>query len=162
MGSVSLNDRSGLSATVDLSAAETLDEVIAAINATEVSPGVGLSIVASVDETGTGIVLRDTSGGAGNLTVADVNGTAAADLGIAADVAAGAVEGGPLNRRFVGNDFSLSKYAADGLAFDPGQIQITDSAGNTTAVNNLGRRQDGRRRGGPASTRPPASRCGQN
>ena len=133
-GTVSLTSRAGLTATVDVSAAETLDDVVSAINAAS-DAGTPLGLTAAIDETGTGIVVRDTSGGPGNLIVADVTGSTAADLGIAVNGAVDSVAGGPLDRRFVGNDFSLARYAADGQAFDPGQIQITDSAGNTAAVS---------------------------
>ena len=134
LGTLTLTDRAGEAATVDLSAAETLDDVVAAVNGAVSGSAVKLGIVAEVDAAGTGLVVRDTTGGAGNLVIADGTGTAAADLGIAVNAAADEVAGGPLNRRFVGNGFGLAEYARDGQSFEPGTIQITDSAGNTAAV----------------------------
>ncbi|MEM7812071.1 MAG: flagellar filament capping protein FliD [Planctomycetota bacterium] len=129
-GSVSITDRSGASATVDLSAAESLSDVIDAINAA------GLGVTAAVDESGLGLTLTDTTGStASNLIVADVaSGTSAADLGLVADVAATTVEGGPLDLRTVNAGTSLSAYAADGSAVSSGQFQITAADGATATI----------------------------
>lgn len=134
-GEISVTDRAGETATLDLSNAETLQEVIDAINGATSAGLVKLQIEASINDTGTGIVIRDTSGGGGNLTIADTTGTVATDLGIAVDAAVDEFDGGPLNRRFVNEATSISNYAPGGEAPATGQIQITDSSGNAAAIN---------------------------
>ncbi len=57
LGAINLTDRNGASATVDLSNAETLEDVIEAINAAPVQ------ITARVNQARNGIELMDTSGG---------------------------------------------------------------------------------------------------
>lgn len=139
-GQISLTDRSGASATIDLTGAESLDEVLAGINAA------GLQLAARVNAAGTGIEIVDTSGStAGNLIIADVGeGTLAAQLGIAADVDSNVVDGGPLNLRYLNESSSLEHYAPDGRGIEAGKIHIVDSAGNedtidiSTAVKNIG------------------------
>ena len=69
--------RTGTVVPVDLGAASTLDQVVAAIHAA--AP----SVTAALDETGTRLVLTDTTAGTGDLRVtAAGSATTAADLGI--------------------------------------------------------------------------------
>jgi len=146
IGQISLTDRTGTTAVVDLSGAESLDEVLGAINAATSSGGVKLKLTARIDSTGSGIEVIDTSGStASNLVIADVaTGTLAAQLGIAVDAAQNTVRSGGLHHRFVSESTSLAKYAPDGGAIEPGSIRVTDSAGNTavieisSAVKNVG------------------------
>ncbi|HMO85806.1 MAG TPA: flagellar cap protein FliD N-terminal domain-containing protein, partial [Lacipirellulaceae bacterium] len=80
LGDVAITDRNGASATVDLSGAETLSDVIAAIN------GAGVGVTASINAARNGIVVKDISGGSGNLIVADADSTNSAQaLGLAVD-----------------------------------------------------------------------------
>lgn len=139
-GQIDLTDRTGAGATIDLTGAESLDEVLHAINSA------GLAISAEVDDLGTGIVIRDTSGAtASNLIVSDVGGgTLANDLGIAVDDAVDSVESGSLHLRSVNEATSIADYAPDGTAVSQGSFQIRDSAGNeatitiSSAVKDLG------------------------
>jgi flagellar hook-associated protein 2 len=76
-GKVRITDRSGASATVDLSFARTVADVVDAINANS-------DVAVSASTNGDSFVLTDNSGGAGNLRVQEVgNGTTAAGLGLA-------------------------------------------------------------------------------
>lgn len=136
LGQITLTDRTGAAATIDLSNTESLSEVLTAINAAETAGGQKLAIQATIESTGLGIVLRDTSGAtASNLTVADVGGgTVAADLGILIDSAETSVRSGHLGRRYVSEATSLSTYAAGGTAVGTGSFTITDSAGNLGTV----------------------------
>ena len=127
-GTVRLTDRSGATADLDLSAAESLDEVVAAVD------GAGLSLAASVDDAGTGLVLRDTSGGAGNLRVEDLSGSLAADLGLAVDAAQNTVSSGSLKLRHVGRNTSLADFGPGKTAVPTGSFRITDSAGDSANV----------------------------
>ncbi len=146
LGQISLTDRTGTTAVIDLSSAESLDEVINAINAAADGGGTKLKLTASVNDTGTGIVLADTSGTtASNLIVADVGGsTLAAELGIAVNAAQASVNSGSLKLRYVNEATSVANYAPDGGGIAVGGIQITDSAGNlavvemSSAVKNIG------------------------
>ncbi|MEM9185030.1 MAG: flagellar filament capping protein FliD [Planctomycetota bacterium] len=75
-GQIKITDRSGASATVDLRSAQTVDDVLLAINATT-------DISVSASTSGDTFVLTDDSGGSGSLSVTDIGlGTTAADLGL--------------------------------------------------------------------------------
>ncbi|HNT35625.1 MAG TPA: flagellar filament capping protein FliD, partial [bacterium] len=76
-GSIKITNRADQSATIDLSRAVTVQDVLIAINSA------GIRVTASVAPNGTGILLTDTSGGSGSMKVEEVDGGAtAADLGI--------------------------------------------------------------------------------
>jgi flagellar hook-associated protein 2 len=136
-GSISLIDRAGTSATIDLSQAESLDEVLAAVNGATSSGNVKLNLVATVNSTGNGITIRDTTATpAGNLVIADVGaGTLAAQLGIAVDSSQSSVNSGSLNRRYVNEATSLATYAPGGGDVRRGVIAIKDSTGQEATVN---------------------------
>lgn len=81
VGKIRITDRAGNSATVDLIAAKTIDDVINEINA-----ATGIDVEARVD--GDRLVIEDRSAGNGDLTVSEVgNGRTATDLGILQSVA---------------------------------------------------------------------------
>lgn len=134
LGSVSLTDRTGASATIDLSGAETLDDVLSAIND---SP---LALQAERSANGTGIVVRDKSGSTtSNLIIADVGaGTVAADLGIAINAAADQTTATTLNLRSINEATSLDRYTLAGNRVATGSFKITDAAGNSGIVNITG------------------------
>lgn len=135
-GEISLTDRTGATATVDLSTAETVADVIEAINSAQTTGGVRLAIEARFENSGLGIELRDTSGAtASNLTIADVGGgTIAAELGIAVDQSETVVRSGHLGRRYVSESTLLSTYLTNGAAIGTGSFTITDTAGNLGTV----------------------------
>lgn len=130
LGQIELTDRSGASATVDLSSAETLDDVISLINAS------GLGITADYNASRNGVRLKDTTGlSASPLVIANGDGTNTADkLGLAASVNGTEVNSGTLNRQVVSEQTLLSSYLA-GQGVKLGAIRITDSNGQSTAVN---------------------------
>ncbi len=129
-GQLDLTDRTGANAVVDLTGAESLDEVITGINAS------GLALVAELDDIGTGITIRDTSGAsASNLIVADVGGsTSAADLNLAIDSAVDQVDSGSLKLQYINQASSLSNYSPDGTAVSQGTFVIRDSAGGEATI----------------------------
>ncbi len=129
-GQIDLTDRTGATASVDLTGAESLDEVISAINSS------GLSLVAELNDQGTGIKVRDTSGAsASNLIIADAGGgTTAADLNIAVDAAVDSVDSGSLHLRYVNGASAVNHYAPDGSAISQGSFLIRDSAGNEATL----------------------------
>ena len=131
LGEVTLTDRTGLTATIDLTSATSLDEVLSAINSAEDGSGNKLNLTASLNDAGNGLKITDTSGGsASNLIVADVGGgTTAAQLGIATNSASNSVASSSLALRYVNEATSLSNYAPGGLNVRRGTIAITDSTG---------------------------------
>ncbi len=94
LGVIRVTDRSGQAAELDLSQAVTVQEVREAIEAADVA--VSVAIVDS------NLQIRDTSetppATAQNLKIEDVSGFAAADLGIAADVASDTITGRDIYR----------------------------------------------------------------
>jgi flagellar hook-associated protein 2 len=126
LGEIRLTDRTGATATVDLSSARDLDEVLSAIN------GAGPAIRASISASGLGIELRDTSGGSGNLVIADVSGHAAEDLHIVHDGAASAVSSGNLQRQYVSAATWLDEFAGGVVR---GKFRITNSLGLSVVVD---------------------------
>ena len=135
-GQITLTDRSGATATVDLSAAESLGEILDAINSAKTTGGIKLKLTARVNATGNGLTVNDTSGSStSNLIIADVGtGTTATQLGIAVNAAQQTVDSGSLSARYVNNATDIGNYAPDGGAVDPGSIRITDSAGNQDVI----------------------------
>ena len=87
-GSIQITDRSGATATIDLTSADTVQDVIDTIN---LNPDV--QVEASINRDGTGLVLEDNSGGTGSLTVAESGSTTAADLGILDTSPGGTIQG---------------------------------------------------------------------
>lgn len=86
-GRITITDRSGASATIDLTDVTTVNEVLDRINDAS-----GVSVSATVS--GDGLVVADTSGGGGSLTIANASGdTTATDLGIAGTDAGGTITG---------------------------------------------------------------------
>ena len=128
-GQVQLTDRSGATATIDLTNAGSLSDVVNAVNAA------GLGIKADINTQGHGITLTDTTGlSVSNLIVADVGGgTSAADLHIAGSVAGSTVQSGDLHRAYV-NENTLLSSLGNGAGVRDGQIKITDKAGNSTVL----------------------------
>ncbi|MEO1496149.1 MAG: flagellar filament capping protein FliD [Planctomycetota bacterium] len=129
LGQIDVTDRAGATQTIDLSAAETLQEVLATINGTS-----GISVTAQINSAGSGIELTDTSGGSGNLVVAENGSTTAADLGLTNDSAVTSVDGGGLSRQSVSRSTQLTSLNG-GAGVELGDIRITDSAGATTAID---------------------------
>lgn len=136
-GEISLTDRTGTTATIDLSAAESLDEVLSAINSATSVGDVKLQLTARLNDNGTGIVIEDTSGAtASDLVIADVGGgTVAADLGIAVSASQTTVSSGNLYHRYIGESQSLANYGPKGTSVPTGSFRITDSAGNQAVIN---------------------------
>ena len=128
-GRISITDRAGVASTVDLRGADTVQDVIDAINAA------GANVTASLNAAGNGLVITDNTGLAGNLTITDLEGTtAAADLGITVDAAVGSVSSGDLERQIV-NERTLLSSLKDGKGITRGTFTVTDSAGNSATID---------------------------
>lgn len=135
-GSITLTDRTGATATVDLSQAESLDDVLSAINNATTSGNVKLQLHAAIDAKGTGITVTDTSGQtASNLVIGDVGGgTVANDLNIAVNTAQNAISSGSLRLRSVNEGTLLNHYSPSGGSVSPGSFSITDAAGESAVI----------------------------
>jgi flagellar hook-associated protein 2 len=131
-GTIRITDRSGASASIDLSNAYSVDDVAAAINS-----ATDISVSASIQ--GDHLVLTDTTGQSlSNLSVADLaGGHAASDLGIVGSVAASNLTGTSiydataaftLSSLNDGNQISRAAAGQPSLA-----IQLTDPA--ATVIN---------------------------
>ncbi|MFN0197404.1 MAG: flagellar filament capping protein FliD [Planctomycetaceae bacterium] len=135
-GDLTITDRTGTTATIDLSAAESLDEVLTAINEARSVGDVKLQLTAQVNSTGTGIEILDTSGSTtSNLIIADVGmSTLSEQLGIEINGATTSVNSGPLGLRYVNHATSLATYGPGKTDVGTGTFLITDTAGNTASV----------------------------
>jgi flagellar hook-associated protein 2 len=129
-GKIQLTDRSGATATVDLTDASTLNDVITAIN------GAGLGLTAAVNSAGDGLQISDTTGQtASNLIVADVGGgTSATNLHLATNAAANSVNSGDLNQRYISENTAISQLNG-GAGIQRGVFQITDSNGKKATID---------------------------
>jgi flagellar hook-associated protein 2 len=120
----------GAQTTVSLSGAQTLGDVVNAIN----TAGNG-KVTASLGTNAKGITLTDTSGGSGSFTVADINGSQAAQgLGIQQTGTNGTINGSPL---IASLDSVLVSSLNGGSGLQLGTIAVTDRAGGTPTNINL-------------------------
>ncbi|MCA9192783.1 MAG: flagellar filament capping protein FliD [Planctomycetales bacterium] len=130
LGTISITDRSGAAANVDLSGAHTLRDVIDAINDS------GIGVRAQLNRTQTGIEVLDTTGSTStNLLIADADASSSATkLQLASSVATTSIDTGSLNRQFVSRNTLLSTWKT-GQGLTLGSIRFTDTAGNSSAIN---------------------------
>jgi len=129
LGQIQIQDRSGNIATVDLSSAQTLDDVLSSINSA------GIGVVARVNHARNGIELVDTTGQTGQFIVTSVDATQSAEaLGIAVNAAVAKVDSGSLDRQAISANTLLSTYKF-GEAVGNGSFTIKDTEGKVGAVN---------------------------
>ncbi|HVS71383.1 MAG TPA: flagellar filament capping protein FliD [Phycisphaerae bacterium] len=126
-GTITIN-----STTVDLSSANTLDDVIQAINKS------GAGVTAALDNAGTGISL---SSNAASFTVADGTGNLASFLNIAGTSTAGAtgssISSGDLHLAYASQNTLLSSLNG-GAGVSTGQVRFTDGNGKAVTVDFTG------------------------
>jgi flagellar hook-associated protein 2 len=130
LGQISITDRAGGSATINLAGLTSVQDILDAINNS------GAGVKASLNVSGNGIQLVDTTGGSGSLQIADVNSTTAAALGIAGifDATVTAVNGANLHRQYVTANTLLRDYNG-GKGVAPGKFRITSSNGLQTEID---------------------------
>jgi flagellar hook-associated protein 2 len=130
LGVVDITNRNNVTSNVDLSGAETLGEIVAAIN------DQATGVTAAINSARNGIVLTDTTGAtASNLIVVDGDASETATaLGLVADVEATTVNSGSLDRQQVGRATLLSSLNG-GEGVDLGDLRITDSDGAGGAID---------------------------
>jgi len=127
-GTISITDRDGHAATLDLSNAFTVQDVLDAIN------NAGTNISASLNSVGNGIVLQDSSTGSGNLAVADVTGDLASKLGIATNSAVNTIDSGNLQLQYISEAISLDDMR-QGQGIARGKFKITDGLGASATID---------------------------
>ncbi len=128
LGSFLIQNRAGATATIDVSSAETLSDVLDAINSA------GISVAATINDSGTGIKLVDTSGGTGNLVVSELGGTTASDLGILGSSSTGVINGSDVHLQWISRYTRLDTLNG-GTGVTKGKIKITDRAGNSVSID---------------------------
>ncbi len=99
-GIITITDRNGATADIDLTRAVTIDDILRAINSDHtIEVHASVSGMSGTESGVDRIIIEDTSGGAGNLIISDVGGgLVASDLGIVADTEDARVEGHDLIR----------------------------------------------------------------
>jgi len=126
-----IQQRDGTTFNVDISGAQTVQDVINLIN----SATGNTAVVASLDREGNGILLTDFSGGTGNLTVNSLNSSpAASDLGILKSISSNTLEGDDLNPQYIARCTKLSELN-QGKGVYAGKIKITDKAANSQVID---------------------------
>ncbi|QDS98326.1 flagellar filament capping protein FliD [Adhaeretor mobilis] len=130
LGTISITDRDGtVDNSIDLSTAETLSDVVDAINNSTAD------VTASVNSARNGISIVDNTGGVGNLTIANADGsTSVESLGIQVDDAVDSVNSGTLNRQTLSEATLLSSLNG-GEGVKLGDIRVTDSDGVASAAD---------------------------
>jgi flagellar hook-associated protein 2 len=130
-GQIKITDRSGSAGVIDLRFAQTIDDVVDAIN----NSG-SASVSAAVD--GDHLVLTDRSGGSGNLRVQEVgNGTIAADLGLSGiNAASDQASGQNVVRLFNGLQLNTLRDG-NGLSLRPAvpELSVTFHDGSTRQID---------------------------
>ncbi|PHQ32710.1 flagellar filament capping protein FliD [Rhodopirellula bahusiensis] len=125
--SLDIETGDGTSASIDVSGATSLNEVIDAIN------GSGLDVIARINDAGNGLRIRDVSGGPGTFEISSADDTADS-LGIAASTTDDIVVGEDLNLQSVTLETKLSELnSGDGVG--TGSFTIRDSNGAVGAIN---------------------------
>ena len=125
-----ITDRQGDLRSFTLDEDGSLSDIIALINTP--FPGDSVDVTASLNDSGNGLLITDnTSSTAFNLIIA---GNAAAELDIAADVAADTVRGGNLQTRYVSEATRLSDLNY-GRGIGLGSFRITDGLGVQAIIN---------------------------
>lgn len=115
---LSITDSLGNAATVVLTAARSVQDILDAVN------DAGIGVTASLNNAGNGIKITDTAGGSGDLIIADSNGAAGNQLGLTGTYADGVSETGDLDYAYVTGGARI-----DDLGITRGVFTITDSQG---------------------------------
>jgi flagellar hook-associated protein 2 len=130
LGEIDVTNRNNVTSNVDLSAAETLGQIVSTIN----SQAVG--VTAAINSARNGIVLTDTTGATtSNFKVADGDATDTATLlGIIIDSSATQVNSGHLDRQTISESTLLSTLNG-GKGINISDIKITDTNGIVGAAD---------------------------
>jgi flagellar hook-associated protein 2 len=130
LGTIDITNRNNVTSNVDLSNAETLSDVVAAIN------DQATGVTAAINSARNGIALTDTTGAsASNLIIADGDAQLSATaLGLTTDAAVTSVNSGTLARQQVSRSTLLASLN-QGSGISLTDFRITDTAGHTATVD---------------------------
>lgn len=149
-GKIKITDTSGASATVDLSRAVSINDVLEAINS-----DTSINVTVAIGDNGTGLTVTDNAGGAGSLTIENgVGYTTATSLGIAgtnaSEIVGTQINSVGLNTRLAalndGNGVLINSgldstdfviQTADGSAYDIKLGKVTSGADTLDPVTTL-------------------------
>ena len=131
LGTITVRDRSGAQANINLSGAKTVQEVL-----DRISNNAGVDVTASLKPSGNGIQITDDTGDTGDLVISDSGSTSAAILGIAGTfgTAVTSVQGANLQRQWVHENMLLADFNG-GKGVTPGRIRVTNSNGIAATIN---------------------------
>lgn len=121
-GSIRITSSSGDAATISLTNAETVGDVLRTIN------GRVFGVTAEINENGDGIIIRDAAGGTGRLKIEEAGSTTARDLNILGEGEAT----DPLSPSTLLSDLH------DGAGVNLGVIRISDRSGATEELDLTG------------------------
>lgn len=129
LGEISIQDRDGDSATVDLAGAKNVQEIL-----DRISNATGVAVTAKLKASGNGIEIVDDSGGTGNIIIdGGVTSTALGINGIF-DTSITSIVGKNLQRQWVTENTLLSTYnGGKGVAL--GKIKIANTNGVSTEID---------------------------
>ncbi len=134
LGKIKITDRSGASSEINLNTAETVQDVLDAINFDET-----IKVKASINQAGDSINLSDESGGFLKFKVEEVDGTTADDLGILREVSTNRIAGGIIGAgagRSALSSVGIELSATGELTFDP--VKLSQALNdNPELVKNL-------------------------
>ncbi|HBE68311.1 MAG TPA: hypothetical protein DDW52_09210 [Planctomycetaceae bacterium] len=130
LGDITITDRNGTSDTINLSSAETLEDVLDAINASSAN------VTAQLNSDKSGIEIVDNTGStASDLIIADADATnSATALKIVGTVSDSSLGGESLDKQFVSRNTRLEDFN-QGRGVNLGRFTIVDSQGSTSDVN---------------------------
>jgi flagellar hook-associated protein 2 len=129
LGTIRITGRGGTTADVDLSSAQSVQDVLDRINASTAG------VRASVKPGGNGIQIEDTTGQSGNLVIANLVGSGATALGIEGTftTATGTVNGANLQRGWMTRNTLLTEL--NGRGVPAGRFRISSSTGTSATVD---------------------------
>ena len=131
LGKLSITDRAGASATIDLGSAKTVQEIL-----DRISNNAAIDVTASLKPSGNGIQITDDTGEVGSLVISDVTSGTATTLGIAGTfgTTVTAVQGANLQRQWASANTLLKDYNG-GKGVTPGRFKIKNSDGLTVTID---------------------------
>ena len=126
LGVIDVTDRNLANDQIDLSTAETLDDIVDLINANGT-----VNVVASINDSRNGITIADDSGGSDPLVISSNDATNTAEaLNIVVSSAVASVDSGSLNRQTLSEATTL-----ESLGITASDISITDTSGESTSID---------------------------
>lgn len=128
-GSVAFSTANATNFIVNFDSDRSISELIDEINGAS-----GGAVTASLNGSGNGLLITDNTTGGGSLVIADLSGSAADELGIATSGAAGSVDSGNLQTRYVSEATRVADLRG-GEGIGTGTIRLTDSSGATTTLS---------------------------